>query len=58
MIYCSVCNENRRDVIISKCSHTFCKSCVAKSIGSRQRRCLHCKEKISEADVKPFYFNF
>ena len=51
LVKCEVCHLRMKDVIISKCSHTFCRACVEKSLQSRQRTCLHCREKFSESDV-------
>jgi len=55
---CEICFERYKDVVITKCFHTFCKQCVDKSFESRQRRCPHCREKISENDVKAIFFNY
>ena len=52
------CTERFREVVITKCFHTFCRVCIDKSFESRQRRCPHCRDRISESDIKTIYFNY
>jgi len=42
LLKCSTCNINFRDTVLTKCSHTFCRSCLDARITSRQRKCPAC----------------
>lgn len=56
LINCSVCHENPKGVMLMKCQHLFCQSCVQARISSRDRKCPGCGVKFAENDVKPFFF--
>jgi E3 ubiquitin-protein ligase BRE1 len=56
MINCSVCHVRQKDVIITKCSHLFCSTCLQNNLQSRHRKCPGCGLKFGENDVKSFYF--
>ncbi|KAF5393233.1 hypothetical protein D9757_000741 [Collybiopsis confluens] len=51
LLKCSTCNVNFRDTILTKCSHTFCKSCVEARISSRQRKCPACGLGFAQSEV-------
>ncbi|RXW25058.1 hypothetical protein EST38_g830 [Candolleomyces aberdarensis] len=51
LLLCSTCKSNFRDVIITKCTHTFCKSCVDARISTRQRKCPACNLAFAQSDV-------
>jgi hypothetical protein len=42
-------------VVITKCYHLFCNSCIQKVAGSRQRKCPQCGACFGANDVKPVY---
>ncbi|KAI6121400.1 hypothetical protein F5141DRAFT_1194147 [Pisolithus sp. B1] len=49
LMKCSTCKQGMREVVLTKCMHTFCKNCVDTRISTRQRRCPH-------FDVQTVYF--
>jgi hypothetical protein len=53
---CSVCQDRHKDVIISKCSHLFCKECIDSNLRSRNRKCPTCKKMYGQDDVKNVWF--
>lgn len=56
MVRCSLCSSNLKDVVINKCFHAFCKSCIDTNLEKRQRKCPRCKTKFGSADVRTFYW--
>ncbi|KAG7402185.1 E3 ubiquitin-protein ligase bre1 [Phytophthora boehmeriae] len=56
MVNCSVCQDRRKDVIISKCFHMFCKECIDNNLKSRNRKCPTCKKMFGHDDVKTVWF--
>lgn len=56
LVNCSVCQDRRKDVIISKCFHMFCKECVENNLKSRNRKCPTCKKMFGQDDVKAVWF--
>ncbi|OMJ69389.1 hypothetical protein SteCoe_32891 [Stentor coeruleus] len=56
MIKCSVCCVNTKDIILSKCLHTFCKVCLNEQLASRKRKCPLCKIRFSADDMKNFWW--
>ncbi|KAG6609804.1 E3 ubiquitin-protein ligase BRE1 2 [Phytophthora cinnamomi] len=52
LVNCSVCQDRRKDVIISKCFHMFCKECIENNLKSRNRKCPTCKKMFGHDDVK------
>ena len=57
MITCSVCNNEEKTVVLSKCFHTFCKKCIDKNIEIRDRKCPSCRIKFSAEDVKTLFWD-
>ena len=57
MVHCKVCKTEIKDVVITKCFHTFCKKCIDDAIESRKRRCPICRELISQNDVKKIFWD-
>ena len=55
MVQCNVCNKHHKDVIITKCYHMFCKSCIETNLESRQRKCPTCGLSFGYNDVKQIY---
>ncbi|KAF4040599.1 C3HC4 type (RING finger) zinc finger protein [Phytophthora infestans] len=56
LVNCSVCQDRRKDVLISKCSHMFCKECIENNLKSRNRKCPTCKKMFGHDDVKSVWF--
>ncbi|TFK44380.1 hypothetical protein BDQ12DRAFT_672875 [Crucibulum laeve] len=56
LLKCSTCRTNFRSVIITKCSHTFCKPCVDARISTRQRKCPACNLAFAQSDVQTIYW--
>ncbi|GMF19220.1 unnamed protein product [Phytophthora lilii] len=56
LVNCSVCQDRRKDVIISKCFHMFCKECIENNLKSRNRKCPTCKKMFGHDDVKTVWF--
>lgn len=45
-IRCDVCQERKKDTILLKCKHLFCKQCILQTWNSRNRKCPACATKI------------
>ena len=56
LVNCSVCQDRRKDVIISKCFHMFCKDCIETNLKARNRKCPTCKKMFGQDDVKTVWF--
>ncbi|KAI6169490.1 hypothetical protein EDD17DRAFT_12927 [Pisolithus thermaeus] len=56
LMKCSTCKQGMREVVLTKCMHTFCKNCVDTRISTRQRRCPHCNLGFAQSDVQTVYF--
>ena len=57
MVHCKVCKTEIKNVVITKCFHTFCKKCIDAAIESRKRRGPICRELISQNDVKKIFWD-
>ena len=57
MVHCKVCKTNMKNVVITKCFHTFCRGCVEASFETRKRRCPICREAISPNDIKDIFWD-
>lgn len=55
IVKCSICRDRTKEVVITKCYHLFCNSCIQKIAGSRQRKCPQCGACFGANDVKPVY---
>jgi hypothetical protein len=53
--YCTVCESNLKDVVITSCYHTFCQSCVDKNLKTRHRKCALCNLPFGKNDVHKLY---
>ncbi|CAN0369333.1 unnamed protein product, partial [Ectocarpus sp. 8 AP-2014] len=51
MIKCSVCQDKKKNRVITKCFHMFCDGCLEKSIKSRNRKCPACGKVYAPDDV-------
>ncbi|KAI0780121.1 BRE1-domain-containing protein [Fomes fomentarius] len=56
LLKCSTCSMNMRNTVITKCMHTFCKSCVEARISTRQRKCPACNLPFSQGEVQQLWF--
>uniref|UniRef100_K3WQG6 E3 ubiquitin protein ligase n=1 Tax=Globisporangium ultimum (strain ATCC 200006 / CBS 805.95 / DAOM BR144) TaxID=431595 RepID=K3WQG6_GLOUD len=56
LVNCSVCQDQRKNVLISKCFHMFCKDCIDSNLKSRNRKCPTCKKMFGQDDVKSVWF--
>ncbi|KDO27926.1 hypothetical protein SPRG_07200 [Saprolegnia parasitica CBS 223.65] len=54
---CSVCQDALKDVIISKCSHMFCKDCMDANLKARNRKCPTCKKMFGQDDLKSVWWS-
>ena len=57
MLRCKVCNVHMKDVVLSKCSHLFCKDCIMTNLQMRQRHCPTCRHKYTADDVKRIWWD-
>ncbi|XP_058084493.1 E3 ubiquitin-protein ligase BRE1-like 1 isoform X2 [Magnolia sinica] len=55
ILKCSVCHDRQKEVVITKCYHLFCGTCVQRILESRQRRCPICAASFGPNDVKNIY---
>jgi E3 ubiquitin-protein ligase BRE1 len=55
MLRCSVCRVNPKQVVITKCFHTFCGSCIRRNLEIRHRKCPGCGIGFAESDVKEIF---
>ncbi|XP_027337937.1 E3 ubiquitin-protein ligase BRE1-like 1 isoform X2 [Abrus precatorius] len=55
IVKCSVCQDRAKEVVITKCYHLFCYSCIQKVAGSRYRKCPQCAASFGANDVKSVY---
>lgn len=55
ILKCNVCHERPKEVVITKCYHLFCNTCVQKIIETRHRKCPLCAASFGVNDVKPVY---
>ncbi|KIJ19161.1 hypothetical protein PAXINDRAFT_166993 [Paxillus involutus ATCC 200175] len=56
IVKCTTCKQGMREVVLTKCMHTFCKPCVETRIATRQRRCPNCNLPFAQSEVQTVYF--
>ena len=56
MVLCKICKTNTKNVVINRCFHTFCRSCVEGIFDARRRKCPICRKQISQNDVQEIYW--
>ncbi|TYZ59183.1 hypothetical protein PybrP1_007116 [[Pythium] brassicae (nom. inval.)] len=56
LVKCSVCQDQRKNVLLAKCFHMFCRDCVDSNLKSRNRKCPTCKKMFGQDDVKAVWF--
>jgi chromosome segregation ATPase len=57
ILKCSICETNKKDTVISKCFHCFCKQCIQDNIKFRNRKCPLCSTKFGQDDVHTIYLD-
>ncbi|KAJ7091203.1 BRE1 E3 ubiquitin ligase-domain-containing protein [Mycena epipterygia] len=56
VLKCTACKGAEfRDTVLTKCMHTFCRSCVDARLSTRQRKCPACNKPFSKDDVQTIY---
>ncbi|KAK7293410.1 hypothetical protein RJT34_16275 [Clitoria ternatea] len=55
IVKCTICLDRAKQVVITKCYHLFCYSCIQKVAGSRHRKCPRCSTSFGANDVKSVY---
>ncbi|KAB5569032.1 hypothetical protein DKX38_002825 [Salix brachista] len=55
IVKCSICLDRPKEVVITKCYHLFCNTCVQRIVESRHRKCPVCSMSFGHNDVKPVY---
>ncbi|KAG8929829.1 E3 ubiquitin-protein ligase bre1 [Tulasnella sp. 418] len=56
LLRCSTCAKEFRTHTLTKCMHTFCKSCIDARLTTRQRKCPACNAGFAQSDVQALYF--
>eukprot|EP00854_Cymbomonas_tetramitiformis_P012128 gene12128-14331_t len=55
LLKCQVCHDRRKEVVINKCFHLFCRQCIAKNLECRHRKCPACGLAFGQQDVHNVY---
>ncbi|OHT03455.1 hypothetical protein TRFO_06705 [Tritrichomonas foetus] len=50
-VLCPICKDRQRDVIITKCGHTFCRKCIEILWRNGNHKCPHCHAFFVESNV-------
>jgi len=56
ILKCSTCRQNMRSTVLTKCLHTFCKSCIDMRVTTRQRKCPACNLQFAQSEAQQLYF--
>ncbi|KAH7911989.1 BRE1 E3 ubiquitin ligase-domain-containing protein [Hygrophoropsis aurantiaca] len=56
VVKCTACKQGMRSVVLTKCMHTFCKSCIDARLSTRQRRCPNCNLGFAASEAQTVYF--
>lgn len=56
LMECSVCHQNYKDAVITKCFHLFCKECLDKNVKIRHRKCPACGLAFGADDIRTVHF--
>ena len=54
-VKCTLCQENEKNAVITKCFHTFCHDCIDTRLANRNRKCPACSLQFSYHDVKELF---
>uniref|UniRef100_A0A7N0UF77 E3 ubiquitin protein ligase n=1 Tax=Kalanchoe fedtschenkoi TaxID=63787 RepID=A0A7N0UF77_KALFE len=52
ILKCGVCSDRPKEVVITKCYHLFCHTCIQKNIETRHRKCPGCGTAFGQSDVR------
>ena len=55
VLYCSICNTDFKNCVITRCWHMFCKGCIDNNLANRNRKCPACGDKFGADDVQTVY---
>ncbi|KAG6784625.1 hypothetical protein POTOM_010323 [Populus tomentosa] len=55
IVKCSICLDRPKEVVITKCYHLFCNTCVQRILESRHRKCPVCSMSFGHNDVRLVY---
>jgi E3 ubiquitin-protein ligase BRE1 len=56
MVRCGVCSTRAKEVVLTKCFHAFCRTCIERNLELRKRQCPTCMTKYGQEDVKTFWW--
>lgn len=51
-LMCSLCNDRRKNCVITKCGHMFCSECIENNLKARNRKCPKCAGQYGQEDFK------
>ncbi|XP_026426020.1 E3 ubiquitin-protein ligase BRE1-like 2 [Papaver somniferum] len=52
ILKCGVCSDRPKEVVITKCYHLFCNTCIQKNLEIRHRKCPACGTAFGQSDVR------
>lgn len=52
ILKCGVCFDRPKEVVITKCYHLFCSSCIQRNLEIRHRKCPGCGTPFGQNDVR------
>jgi len=58
LLRCPVCNDRKKDTVITRCFHVFCRPCIKQNLAVRHRKCPGCGKPFGEGDVHNLYLGF
>ncbi|GAA5936008.1 hypothetical protein JCM10213_002177 [Rhodosporidiobolus nylandii] len=56
MLRCSTCTVRFKEIVLTRCGHTFCKDCIDQRLAVRNRKCPNCATQFASSDVMNIYF--
>ncbi|XP_074379058.1 putative SWI/SNF-related matrix-associated actin-dependent regulator of chromatin subfamily A member 3-like 1 isoform X2 [Apium graveolens] len=48
---CPICISTPTNIVITRCAHIYCKSCILKTLKRAKPRCPLCRHELSESDL-------
>lgn len=54
---CSLCDVRDKNVVITRCYHTFCRECIESNLASRNRACPGCNKLFNPSEVQTIYLS-
>lgn len=52
ILKCGVCSDRPKEVVITKCYHLFCNTCIQKNLEIRHRKCPACGTAFGQSDAR------